>query len=94
MLDQVGDGPICQSMPNGSGRGHRVPRLGLSKMRVTSRLRPGTAPTPHAVDSSTSRFTRVGWPTASCWAIGAAVGEPDDIRFLNADGIEDPCSDI
>jgi hypothetical protein len=25
---------------------------------------------------------------------GAAVGEPDDIRFLNTDRIEDPCSDI
>ena len=31
MLDQVEMARICHSKPNGSGRGHRVPRFGVSR---------------------------------------------------------------
>jgi hypothetical protein len=81
MLDQVEMARICQSKPNGSGRGHRVPRFGVSRIWVTSLARPGTAPTPQAVASSTSRFTRVGWPTANCWATAPPWEYPTTSAF-------------
>ena len=81
MLDQVEMAAICQSKPNGSGRGHRVSRFGVSKSWVTSRGCPGTAPTPQAVASSTSRFTRVGWPTANCWATAPPWEYPTTSAF-------------
>ena len=81
MLDQVEMAASCQSKPNGCGRGHRVSRFGVSKIWVTSRGWPGTAPTPQAVASSTSRFTRVGWPTANCWATAPPWEYPTTSAF-------------
>ena len=81
MLDQVEMARICHSKPNGCGRGQRVPRFGVSNIWVTSLGRPGTAPTPQAVASSTSRFTRVGWPTANCWATAPPWEYPTTSAF-------------
>ena len=81
MLDQVEMARICHSKPSGSGRGHRVPRFGVSSIWVRSLGRPGTAPTPQAVASSTSRFTRVGWPTANCWATAPPWEYPTTSAF-------------
>ena len=85
MLDQVEMAAICHSKPNGCGRGHRVSRFGVSNSWVTSRGCPGTAPTPQAVASSTSRFTRVAMADRQLLGDCAAVGVSDDIRFLDAE---------
>src|SRR5271156_1677707 len=81
MLDQVEIAAICQSTPNGSGGGQGVARFGASEMRGASRPRPGTSPTPQEVDSSMSRFTRAGWPTASCCATAPPWENPTTSAF-------------
>ena len=82
MLDQVEMAAICQNKPTGSGRGHRVARFGVSKVRVTSRGWPGTAPTPQAVASNTSRFTRVTWDHRG---LGGSNRPSDESRITMSD---------
>jgi hypothetical protein len=94
MLDQVEVAASCQSKPNGSGRGHCVARFGASKMRgcIAGAAWNGT-------DTTGSRQQHepvhpCGMADRELLGDHAAVGEPDDVRFLDADCIEDPCSDI
>jgi hypothetical protein len=63
-------------------------------MRVASRPRRGTVPTPHEGDSNTSRFTPCGNTDRDLLGNCAAVRVPDDIRFLDAHRIEDPHRDV
>ena len=81
MLDQVEIAAICQRRPSGSGCAQRVPSFGRSNIRVTSWARPGTDPTPQEVASSTSRFTRLGCPTANCWATAPPWEYPTTSAF-------------
>ena len=94
MLDQVEMAAICQSKPNGSGRGHRVSRFGVSKSAgdiagvAWNRADPTSGRKQHESVHAGRMADRE--LLGDC----AAVGVSDDIRFLDADCIEDPCSDI
>ena len=94
MLDQVEMAASCQSKPNGCGS--RPPCFAIWRQQDLGDIA-GVAWNRADPTSSRKQHESVhagGMADRELLGDCAAVGVPDDVRFLDADCVEDPCSDI